>query len=763
MHYKSLLKGIGLTILFSLVKSEDCDTLQEKHDSIKTCYSNENNVPYYLTIEDNFDNNVLKDVTKLTSLKELEIYNTLNVTADYSILKKLKKLTTLTYEGELNDATLKSISKISSVTNLNVQSSVSGNVNLKSLKNLKLKKLTVGCHNHEVEDKNYLVKKTLNNFASTLKDLTIVDCLIDKKEDFTSLTKVTTFNADGWIDKNLFKKVAAMPSVKIINLYFQKLDVEPSDIYTIDITDFKSASKLTELYLSSAYSRYRDHTRIKYDTLKGLKKLKKLHLDHIALDQKNIDEISNIKTIESLNFEGCPLLSEGEVLPTYDSLLKRKSTLKYLSYSFPKKSVYTSDIFEEVPEFIYSLTNLKNLTLHNTYITTLSDKIVNLKKLEHLDLSNNNLESLPDNLDQLKKLKYLDLNNNRSLKGKSLNNNKLEYCNYYRTDICKDQDVKCFKNYEHNIELCSSGCNQFEEFLASTQSSTDFDNYFCRNNDDGQIEYLIIDDNEINEEGIEKLLSFKDTLTQLDLYWNGSSKTLSTISELTNIDDITIYFNATTLDLTPINNLTKIKTLLLYNSNAENCELKEGFIENLTDLDILRISKINLSQALVNEIGKLTVLENLTILEGGYPSDIDYSSWENLEKMVYFYIEGLGADQNPLTEIPKSFYTFKNLNRFSIADQKIETIDSALAEFKKLDYLNLENNNLSSLPAFLNTMESLRTVYFEGNPNLKGPIVDNDNVSLCVYDYTNKNLCLPRENVKCIESYTMKPDFPLCN
>jgi len=31
------------------------------------------------------------------------------------------------------------------------------------------------------------------------------------------------------------------------------------------------------------------------------------------------------------------------------------------SYSFPKKSVYTSDIFEEVPEFIYSLTNLKNL------------------------------------------------------------------------------------------------------------------------------------------------------------------------------------------------------------------------------------------------------------------------------------------------------------------------------------------------------------------------------------------------------------------
>jgi len=453
MHYKSLLKGIGLTILFSLVKSEDCDTLQEKHDSIKSCYSNENNVPYYLTIEDNFDNNVLKDVTKLTSLKELEIYNTLNVTADYSILKKLKKLTTLTYEGDLNDATLKSISKISSVTNLNVQSSVSGNVNLKSLKNLKLKKLTVGCHNHEVEDKNYLVKKTLNNFASTLKDLTIVDCLIDKKEDFTSLTKVTTFNADGWIDKNLFKKVAAMPSVKIINLYFQKLDVEPSDIYTIDITDFKSASKLTELYLSSAYSRYRDHTRIKYDTLKGLKKLKKLHLDHIALDQKNIDEISNIKAIESLSFRECSLLSEDDLVPTFDSLLNLKKNLKNLYFSFGKR---TTNKFEEVPEFIYSLTNLKSLTITNALLETLSDEIVNLKKLEHLDLSMNYLTSLPANLEKLKNLKYIDLHQNRSLEGKSLNNSKLEYCDYDRTKICKDKEVKCFENYESKIEPCSS-------------------------------------------------------------------------------------------------------------------------------------------------------------------------------------------------------------------------------------------------------------------------------------------------------------------
>ena len=46
MHYKSLLKGIGLTLLFSFVKSEDCEFIHQ-HESIGNCYSNDN-VPYYL-------------------------------------------------------------------------------------------------------------------------------------------------------------------------------------------------------------------------------------------------------------------------------------------------------------------------------------------------------------------------------------------------------------------------------------------------------------------------------------------------------------------------------------------------------------------------------------------------------------------------------------------------------------------------------------------------------------------------------------------
>jgi len=49
MYIKNLLKGIGLTILFTLVKSENCDYL-DKYDSIGSCYNDENQVPYLLYV-----------------------------------------------------------------------------------------------------------------------------------------------------------------------------------------------------------------------------------------------------------------------------------------------------------------------------------------------------------------------------------------------------------------------------------------------------------------------------------------------------------------------------------------------------------------------------------------------------------------------------------------------------------------------------------------------------------------------------------------
>jgi len=447
MHFKSIL-GISLAVLFSTVKAgENCNYVNKYEDI--TCISN-NNVPYELRIRGDINDTLLNDVTKLTSITELEIDNNSNVEDfDLSILKKLKNLKKLIYIGELNSTVLKSISKIKSITDLEIESNVDGNVDVKPLKGLKLKSLSINCNNIDNDVANYVVPKTISIFAKTLKNLYINDCLIDANEDLSSLTKVTNVGANGWIDKTIFKKIAAMKSVKSAFFYFQKLGVGIKDIYEIDVSDLQSAPKLTELSLSSALSRRRGRVRVKVGSLKGFKNLKSLYFHALGLTEGNINEISKMKNLESLSFNGDPLYhdndvdddEENESIVNYDALVNLKKNLKYLQFKFPKKTVYESDIFSEFPEFIFSLTNLKNLTINDSFIESIPERIVELKKLENLDLSDNRLTVLPSVINDLKRLKYLDVSDNHSLNGKTLNNNKLVYCNYEKTNMCVDEIV----------------------------------------------------------------------------------------------------------------------------------------------------------------------------------------------------------------------------------------------------------------------------------------------------------------------------------
>jgi len=774
MHFKSIL-GISLTVLFSTVKAgETCDYLDKYDNIVSTCYRNDDNIPNKLWIRNDINNTVLNDVAKLTSLTELEIENNLNVeNLDLSILKKLKNLKKLTYIGELNSTILKSISKIKSITELDVDSNVNGNVDVKPLKGLKLETLSINCNNIDTDVANYIVPKTISTFAKTLKNLNIGDCLIDDKEDLSSLTKVNNVNAFGWIDNKIFKKIAAMKSVKNVYFYFQKLGVGIKDKYVIDVSDLQSAPKLTELSISSALSRYRGRVRVKVGSLKGFKKLKSLYFHAVGLTEGNINEISKIKTLESLSFNGDPLyfdhdVDEDEEIESYtviyDALVNLKSSLKYLEFTFPKKTVYDSDIFSEFPEFIFSLTNLKNLTINDSNIKSIPEKIVELKKLENLDLSNNDLVILPSIINDLKKLKYLDVSRNPGLTGKILNNNKLEYCNYKKTNMCKDENVKCLRNADYEINSCSSQCNQYYEYLIQEKGITSFSSNYCKDNEEGKISRVGIDDSEIDENCIDMLLTFKDTITEMNIYWYGNESVLKKIAGFTNLQELNFYLliELETLDLSPLNNLVNLRELTIDIYNESNSKIKEGSLDKLSNLYSLRLEKITLTQGLVDDIGKLTKLGVLDINYSGFPTNIDYDPWKNLKNVFYLYIRNVGVAETPLIEIPKAVYSMTGLTKLTINYQKITTIDSDIANLKNLDDLELGHNDLTSLPIELNKMESLTAVNFQDNPNLKGKVVDNDNVTSCYYD-RNSNLCKPRENIKCFDRLVIPNNLPLCN
>jgi len=467
--------------------------------------------------------------------------------------------------------------------------------------------------------------------------------------------------------KKFIKKIAAMKSVKTIRFYYQKLDVGMKDIFEIDVSDLKSAPKLTELELSSGIRRYRDRTRVKVGSLKGFKKLKSLYFHAIGLTQENIDEITKMKNIESLTFNGCPTVAiNDDVKPTYDKLVKLKSNLKYLSYAFPKKTVFDDDIFQEFPEFILSLTNLKNLTINYSFIKSIPDEIVYLKKLEHLDLFNNRLKALPTNIDKLKKLKYLDVHNNGNLKGKTLNSNKLKYCDYSKTTMCKDVEVKCLKNINYQLNSCDSDCNQYYNYLTEFQNFNDYSG-ICEDNEEGRAISAYIDDSVINEDSISQLSIFNDTITKIRFTWSGNQNTLSKISKFTKVTDLSINLNITseTLDLSPLNKLSNLVNLEIYNENENNCYVEGESLDKLSNLNYLRLSRIILTQGLVDDIGKLTNLNFLSIYYGSFPKDINCDSWKNLQNLYSLDITGINKD-----EIPEVIYSL-DLSQLSINNQII--------------------------------------------------------------------------------------------
>jgi len=292
---------------------------------------------------------------------------------------------------------------------------------------------------------------------------------------------------------------------------------------------------------------------------------------------------------------------------------------------------------------------------------------------------------------------------------------------------------------------------------------TSFSNNYCKVDKEGKISLVGIDDSEIDEDCIDILLNSKDTITEMVLAWNGNENILKMIAGFTSLQELRIYLynESETLDLSPLNSLVNLRELIISN-NKSNSRIKEGSIDKLSNLNDLRLERITLSQGLVNDIGKLTKLGVLDINYSGFPSDIDYDSWKNLKNVFFLYIRSVGVAETPLTEIPKAIYSMTNLSKLTINYQKITTIDSDIANLKNLDDLEMSDNDLTSIPIELNTMESLTTVNFQNNKNLKGKVVDNDNVTSCYYD-RNSNLCKPKENIKCFDRLVIPNNLPLCN
>jgi len=163
-----------------------------------------------------------------------------------------------------------------------------------------------------------------------------------------------------------------------------------------------------------------------------------------------IKQIVANKNLESLTFEFYEFESEKYDLTPLKKLTKLTELnlsnwmsdykIKVPDFVFSLKNLRTLELTNventEILEKIDNLKNLESLTLKEDGLTSI-DKIVNLKNLEYLNLFGNEITTISNKIDNLKNLKYLDLSYGKFKKlPETLSNLKnLESLNLYHSEL----------------------------------------------------------------------------------------------------------------------------------------------------------------------------------------------------------------------------------------------------------------------------------------------------------------------------------------
>ncbi|OUM62718.1 carbohydrate-binding module family 18 protein [Piromyces sp. E2] len=182
----------------------------------------------------------------------------------------------------------------------------------------------------------------------------------------------------------------------------KKLKIEKIEITQNNIEEISNLSSLEELKITV-------NPPLNFDSFKKLEYLSLLKLEKIELIQSVVEEIGSCTSLEKLTIVNC--LVDDEKL-YFDSFKNLKNLLEL---------IFTYDIYviednvkllKEIPDSFYSLEKLQKLDISSQKITTISDKIVNIKNLKTLNLPNNKISNIPEVLSKLENLEYINLASN---------------------------------------------------------------------------------------------------------------------------------------------------------------------------------------------------------------------------------------------------------------------------------------------------------------------------------------------------------------
>jgi len=258
-------------------------------------------------------------------------------------------------------------------------------------------------------------------------------------------------NDDGSISINIYTGELTQDTVDSIGAYSE---IEKLIIYhteKVNVTSFEPFTLLTNL--TTVEIRTDGIQPVTKNLLSSFKSIKKLQFIDIELNQENIEELSTLTNLETL------AIRHSSCDPSVDySPLKKLVNLEVL-YMEAHETVHHNynKKLTEFPDFIFELTNLREIFIAAQEITKLPEEFSKLKKLEILDISDNKIDDdLPESFNDLPELKILFASNNVNLKGKTLTNPKLEKCSYDENyELCKAKDMDCLKLNRFEFKNCS--------------------------------------------------------------------------------------------------------------------------------------------------------------------------------------------------------------------------------------------------------------------------------------------------------------------
>jgi len=262
----------------------------------------------------------------------------------------------------------------------------------------------------------------------------------------------------------------------------------------------------------------------------------------------------------------------------------------------------------------------------------------------------------------------------------------------------------------------SDYCNDLEDFLINNQR---VESVVC--DISGDLPYIKLHGTSINQDIIDKIATYDGTLEYINF------EEVSTIQ-----DDL---------------NLGSLKVNSLYFDNkhvpysGEYFYIPKNSLKTAKSVTKISIDGFYLSQNNINDISSLTNLTELYIEDCTFDRNINYAKLENLKNLTSFVLSSvvinddnvkrmvqfpevicqmkklnyLSLYRNGLTSLPKCIKNLKNLETLRIHLNKLQSLPKEIGNLTKLKVIYLDENQLETLPVQIGKLTKLEELYLEGN------------------------------------------------